>query len=69
MTYLPANTPTSTEIGLITGYTGNYSASGTLLSYETHYYTVPFFVWVVIGSITLFLFSRIIKEFLKRWQK
>lgn len=63
---IPADIPTSTEISLISGKVEIYNASGTLEGYEYHYYSIPFFVWLVLGVLILWAFSRIIIELVKR---
>jgi len=67
MITLPQYFPTSTEISLITGKTEIYNASGTLQSFETHIYSLPFLVYIALVIPTIFIFSRIIKEFIKRF--
>lgn len=66
---LPVDIPTSTEISVITGKVEQYNASGTMEGYEYHYYTVPFFVWVVLGTIILFILSRLSIELIKQYRR
>lgn len=67
MITLPENFPTTTEISLITGKVEIYDASSTLTAYELHYYNLPFLVFIAIAIPTVFIFSRVIKELIKRY--
>jgi len=66
---LPSDIPTSTQAHLITGKVEIYNSSGSLTGYEYHYYFIPFFIWIIIGVVILFVMSRITIEFIKRWNK
>jgi len=67
-TTLPSYFPSNDQIGLITGKVELYNASNTLTGIELHYYSVPFFVFYVIMTISIFLMSRFTIEFIKRWR-
>lgn len=67
MVSLPEYFPTTTEISLFTGKVEVFNASSTMTSYELHYYNLPFLVWFAIAIPTLFFFSRVIKELIKRY--
>lgn len=76
-TTTPASTTPATYPGmnyyndasLISQYTevwSGTSASSTLQAVHLSYYHVPFFIWIIIGSIVLWVFSRIILELIIR---
>lgn len=58
------------ELTVITGYTEHYDTSTTTPDWtEKHYYHIPFIVWIIITTISLFIMDRIIIEFLIRWRR
>jgi len=67
-TTIPDLLPSNDQIGLITGKVETYNASNTLTGYELHYYSIPFFVYYVIMTISIFLMGRFTIEFIKRWK-
>lgn len=67
MLMLPSNTPTTTEVSIITGITEQYNASGTLIGYETHYYLVPFFIWIILAVVSLYIGQSLLKTFVRIW--
>jgi len=69
-TSVPTLLPVNDEIGLITGYIEHHTGTSTEIdSYDTVYYTIPFFIWFVIAYISIFLMARITIEFIKRWKR
>lgn len=64
---LPNDIPTSTQISVITGKIEHYNASGSLETYDYVYYTVPFFVWVVLAVVSVILLGRLTIELIKRF--
>jgi len=68
-TSVPTLLPNNDEIGLITGYIEHHTGTSTVIdSYETVYYTVPFFILIAIIIPSIFIMARITVEFIKRWR-
>jgi uncharacterized protein with PQ loop repeat len=68
---MPSNFPFFDDLSMVTSRTDVYSASNTdevQFSSVTTYH-IPFLVWVIIGALTLYIFNRILLEFLIRWRK
>lgn len=59
----------SKDLTIITIYEEYYENSTSTPDYViTHNYHVPFFAWVVIAAIILFIGIRILLEFIIRWR-
>jgi len=59
----------SGDISIISGITKHYETSTLTPDWvETHYYHIPFFVWILFYLLVVFIFSRIIIELIIRWR-
>lgn len=70
--FYPCSIPTNSRIDIITGckniYNGTTSSS-TITAVEFYYYQIPFAIWVVLGSMLIYLFVRLRFEYIIRFRK
>lgn len=63
------NIPIVNNLSIITQYTEIYPTGTTTAAYtQKTVIHVPFFSWLILSTLFLFVMKRIIKEFIIRWR-
>jgi len=66
----PENMCVNNDLSIICGMTQHYESTTTEPDWvEYHYYHIPFFVWLIIATVSLWIGNRILLELLIRWQQ
>lgn len=65
----PDNMCLNNDLSIICGMTLHYISTSAPAWVEYHYFHIPFFVWVIIFVILLFVLNRFLIEFLIRFRK
>lgn len=69
---LPSDMPIINELTVITSKTEIFATTSTTsepLYTQYQYFNVPYFAWIVLSTVIIVLFKRIIMEFVIRWRK
>jgi len=65
----PENMCINNDLSIICGMTQHYESTTTEPDWvEYHYYHIPFFIWLIIASVSLWIGNRILIELLIRWR-